>query len=88
VAEVRTGPVQGQAGISYVISLQSDGSFAVELRRPGGGERISGFAGEAEAAAWIAKQQAGKPQARAHHQRFTRTADEREDRTPPSNLRR
>lgn len=74
---------------TYEIVVQSDGSCAVEIRRPGSSESVSGFAGKAEATAWIAKQQkAATPGEKTHHQRYTRTADERGDRGPPRAWRR
>ena len=74
---------------TYEIIDQLDGSCAVEIRRPGGSESVSGFAGRAEAAAWIAKQKTpAAPGRGAHHQRYTRTAEQREDRGPPRGWRR
>lgn len=75
--------------VTYEIIVQSDGSSAVEIHRPSGSESVSGFAGKAEAAAWIAKQQKpATPGASGHHQRYTRTAEERDDRGPPRGWRR
>jgi hypothetical protein len=75
----------------YEITVHPDGSCEVEIRRGGGNsEVVSGFAGKAEAAAWIARQGQATGAARggAHHQRYTRTDQQRDERAPPKTWRR
>lgn len=70
------------------ILVHSDGSCDVEVRCGGSHEVVSGFAGTAEATAWIARQGTGVTRSGPHHQRYTRTDLEREQRAPPKAWRR
>jgi hypothetical protein len=65
------------------ISVHSDGSCDVEVRCGGSHEVVSGFAGTAEATAWIARQGTQMARGGAHHQRYTRTDQERGQRAAP-----